>query len=569
MTHAFLSSVARHLRHAALHLSATSAFTAVTASPTAPRVPPMSPRGSASRASARLVVCAALAGAACLPVAADARVKTTHPGVNVSTVLPQSVMVGLQRARVPLSSVSVVVEKVGDRTPIVALNAGKPMMPASTMKLVTTYAGLSILGPDYRWRTSAYADGTLDGNGVLHGNLYIQGTGDPKLVPEELIDLVQKIHKAGIRGIDGALVLDKRYFDASTRDLPAFDDDTSAPYNVGPDPLLYAFKSLSFTLTPSPDGSVAIDVLPALAQLQIDNQMRAVNGPCRGEAASVSPAVTPTPNGTVVASFAGDYPVRCGPRTVNVAVLDHSAFFAGGFLALWQQTGGTFSGATREGAVPVGAKLVATHQGPLLSDIVRDINKFSNNTMARNLFLTIGAAEEKPPATPAKSARAIEAFLRRDSVEMQYLSLDNGSGLSRDEHLTALSLADLLQRANASPVAQVFVQSLPIAGVDGTMRNRLTNQGAGGNAQIKTGTLRDVRAIAGYVASADGNSYVVVSLINDPHSEAARAAHDALLEWVYQGPTTGFTTVPAPAAEKASAAPRAKPRKNPRKRDAH
>ncbi|MFL6683193.1 D-alanyl-D-alanine carboxypeptidase/D-alanyl-D-alanine-endopeptidase [Paraburkholderia graminis] len=573
MTHAFMSSVARRFHYAALRSrlsSAFIAFIACSADASVSTPPSVSPRRIATRANAAwLFVCAALVGSASLPLAAEARVRATHPSVNVSTVLPQSVMIGLQRAHVPLSSISVVVEKVGDRTPIVALNAGKPMMPASTMKLVTTYAGLSILGPDYRWRTSAYSDGTLDANGVLHGNLYIQGTGDPKLVPEELIDLVEKIHKAGIRGIDGALVLDKRYFDPSTRDLPAFDDDANAPYNVGPDPLLYAFKSLSFTLTPSPDGTVAIDVLPALAQLQIDNQMRAVNGPCRGEAASVSPTVTPTPNGTVVASFSGDYSVRCGPRTINVAVLDHSAFFAGGFLALWQQTGGTFSGTTREGAVPVGAKLVATHQGPILSDVVRDINKFSNNTMARNLFLSIGAAEEKPPATPAKSARAIEAFLRRDSIDMEYLTLDNGSGLSRDEHITALSLADLLQRANASPVAQVFVQSLPIAGVDGTMRNRLTNQGAGGNAQIKTGTLRDVRAIAGYVASADGNSYVVVSFINDPHSEAARAAHDALLEWVYQGPATGFSKISAPAAEPASAAPRGKPRKNPRTRGAH
>lgn len=523
------------------------------------------PRRFAPRTAAWLFACAALGSGAALPLAAQARVKAAHPSVNVTTVLPQSVMVGLQRAHVPLSSISVVVEKVGDRTPILALNAAKPMMPASTMKLVTTYSGLSILGPDYRWRTNAYADGTLDANGVLHGNLYIQGTGDPKLVPEELIDLVQKIHKAGITGVDGALVLDKRYFDPSTRDLPPFDDDATAPYNVGPDPLLYAFKSLSFTLTPSPDGTVTIDVLPALSQLQIDNHMRAVNGPCRGDAASVSPTVTPQPNGTVVASFDGDYSVRCGPRTLNVAVLDHTAFFAGGFLALWQQTGGTFTGATREGAVPAGARLVATHQGPVLSDIVRDINKFSNNTMARNLFLTIGATEERPPATPAKSARAIEAFLRRDSVDMQDLTLDNGSGLSRDEHVSALSLADLLQRANASPVAQVFVESLPIAGVDGTMRNRLTNQGAGGNAHIKTGTLRDVRAIAGYVASADGNSYVVVSLINDPHSEAARAAHDALLEWVYQGPSQGFTKVSDSVAE-----PRgSKPRKNPHKRNTH
>ncbi|MFC0398361.1 D-alanyl-D-alanine carboxypeptidase/D-alanyl-D-alanine endopeptidase [Paraburkholderia rhizosphaerae] len=515
----------------------------------------------AARVAAVLCASAALVCAA----PAQARKKTQHPSVNVTTVLPAAVMAGLQRAHVPLSSVSVVVEKVGDPTPVLALNAGKPMLPASTMKLVTTYAGLSMLGADYRWRTTAYADGNVDANGVLHGNLYVQGTGDPKLVPEELIDLVQKIHNAGIVGIDGALVLDKRFFDPSTRDLPAFDDDTEAPYNVGPDPLLYAFKSLSFTLTPSPDGTVAIDVLPALAQLQIDNHLHATGGPCRGQLSALTPVVTPDPGGIVTASFDGNYPLRCGDRTINVATLDHSAFFAGGFLALWKQTGGTFSGTTREGAVPVGARLVATHQGPPLSDIVHDINKFSNNTMARNLFLTIGAVESKPPATPAKSARAIGSFLKNSALSTEYLTLENGSGLSRNEQITALSLAGLLQSANASPVAQVFVDSLPIVGVDGTMRNRLTREPVNGNAHIKTGTLRDVRAIAGYVASADGFSYVVVSLINDPHAQAARAAHDSLLEWVYQGPQAALTeSLAEPAAE-----PRSKLRKNPNRRGAH
>lgn len=499
---------------------------------------------------------------------ADARpAKARHPSVNVSTVLPPSVMVGLERARVPLASISVVIEKVGSRTPVVALNAAEPMMPASTMKLVTTWSGLSILGPDYRWRTSAYADGETDANGVLHGSLYIQGTGDPKLVPEELIDLVQKIHKAGINGIDGALVLDKRFFDPSTRDLPPFDDDATAPYNVGPDPLLYAFKSLSFTLTPSPDGSVAVDVLPALAQLQIDDRLRATRGPCTGAASALAPSVEPETNGTVAATFAGDYPLRCGARTINVAVLDHSAFFAGGFLALWRQTGGTFTrpdggaGVIREGAVPAGARLVATHEGPVLADIVRDINKFSNNVMARNLFLTIGAVTNKPPATPEKSARAIAAFLRRSGLDMPDLAMQNGSGLSRDEHISALSMANLLQAANASPVAQPFVESLPVAGVDGTMRHRLTDLPVGGNAHIKTGTLRDVRAIAGYVAAADGETYVVVSLINDPHSEAARAAHDALLEWVYQGMPQATTVNVTEHAKRRKAPARTVPRR--------
>jgi len=118
---------------------------------------------------------------------------------------------------------------------------------------------------------------------------------------------------------------------------------------------------------------------------------------------------------------------------------------------------------------------------------------------------------------------------------MPELVLDNGCGLSREEHVSALSLASLLQAANASPVAQPFIDSLPVAGVDGTMRNRLTNASVGGNAHIKTGTLRDVRAIAGYVAAQTGETWIVVSLINDPHAEAAREAHDALLEWVYKG----------------------------------
>lgn len=480
--------------------------------------------------------CVALTAAALVIAApADARKPRRHAHQAVTAPLPPAVMNALRHADVPPSSVSVVVERIGDRTPVVALNARTPMMPASTMKLVTTYAGLSILGPDYRWRTSAYADGEVDRNGILHGNLYIQGTGDPKLVPEELIDLVNKIRQAGITGVDGALVLDKRFFDPSTRDLPPFDDDAEAPYNVGPDPLLYAFKSLSFTLTPSPDGNVAVDVIPALAQLQIDNTLHASAGACVGVDTALTPSVTRQSNGTVEALFAGEYPLRCGPRTINLAVLDHTAFFAGGFLALWRSVGGTFDGTTHEGPVPAGARLLAVHRGPVLADVVRDINKFSNNVMARNLFLTIGAVADKPPGTPAKSVDVIGRFLRTQALSMPELTLANGSGLSREEHISANSLADLLQNANASSVAQVFVASLPVAGVDGTMRNRLRTEPVLGNAHIKTGTLNDVRAIAGYVAAANGESYVVVSFINDRHAAGARAAHDALLEWVYRG----------------------------------
>ena len=480
------------------------------------------------------LACAAIA-ATCIAVpAAQAQPEGARlPSVNVSTVLPPSVMAGLERAHVPLSAVSVVIEKIGDRQPSVAVNAGQPMMPASTMKLVTTWTGLAMLGADFRWKTSAFADGEVDASGTLHGNLYIKGTGDPKLVPEELIDLVQKIRAAGIARIDGALVLDKSEFDASTRDLPPFDDDAEAPYNVGPDPLMYAFKSVSFTFAPE-RGGVSIDIVPPVAQWQIDNQIHERGGKCGGFLPS--PQIAPGANGAVTASFGGTYAMHCGARTLMMAApVDHSTFFADGFLALWQQAGGTFGGAVRDGAVPPGARLVAVHQSPPLADVVHDINKFSNNVMARNLFLTLGAVAGKPPSTTAKAAAAVSAFLRKSGVVMPELVLDNGCGLSREEHISALSLANLLQAANASPVAQPFVDSLPVPGVDGTMRHRLSNTGVDGNAHIKTGTLRDVRAIAGYVAAQSGESWIVVSLINDPHAEAAREAHDALLEWVYKG----------------------------------
>ncbi|KVE39454.1 D-alanyl-D-alanine carboxypeptidase/D-alanyl-D-alanine endopeptidase [Burkholderia sp. TSV86] len=506
---------------------------------------PSRPRRCAASARRAILRGAMLAAAAAaLAFAAPASARQTKPhrpaAAAVSAaqgVLPAPMLAALQRAHVPASSVSVVVERIGNPSPVVAWNASRAMQPASTMKLVTTYAGLSLLGPDYRWRTTAYAQGAVDASGTLHGTLYVKGTGDPKLVPEELIDLVNRIRRMGIVNIDGALVLDKTFFAPQTRDLPPLDDDVSAPYNVGPDPLLYAFKSLSFTVTPTDNGAVAIDVLPALSDLTIDNALVAGNGACGAAAAAAArPAVSMGADGALDASFAGAYSQRCGPTTTNIAVLDHTVFFARGFLALWRQTGGAFTGTVGEGKVPAGARLVATHHGPVLSSVVHDINKFSNNVMARNLFLTIGAVKGHPPATPDGSASTIRAFLAKSGLPTAGLSLENGSGLSRNERVSALALADLLQAANASPVAQTFVDSLPIAGVDGTMKNRLTNAPVLGNAHIKTGTLRDVRAIAGYVGSADGSSYVVVSFINDDRAGAARAAHDALLEWVYEGP---------------------------------
>ncbi|MCY0387510.1 D-alanyl-D-alanine carboxypeptidase/D-alanyl-D-alanine-endopeptidase [Robbsia sp. Bb-Pol-6] len=506
-----------------------------------------SPSSMPAAAAARIGPSRPAALSAALAAVASARAHaargTADPdGANASAsdtddtpngVLPAPVAAALARANIPRASVSALVMRLDDDQQILAVNARRPMTPASTMKVVTTYAGLSMLGADFRWQTSAFADGTL-ANGVLHGNLYIEGTGDPFLVPEQLSDLVAQIRRAGITQIAGDLVLDKGYFDLSTRDAPPLDDAASAPYNVGPDPLLYAFKALTIDVSPGADGAAQIDIQPPLAQLRIVNDIHMTGGACR--AGEANPALSNGADGTLNLRFSGNLSTRCGTQQTNIAVLDHTRFFSGGFLALWQQAGGTFTGTVREAPVPVAAQRIAVHMSPPLSEVIRNMNKFSNNAMARNLYLTIGAVTFKPPATLDGTERMMNRWFKRNHIDAQGLVVDNGSGLARDAAISAETMGELLNSAYRSPVAQPLMDSLPTVGVDGTMRRRLTNSGITGHAQIKTGTLGNVRAIAGYVFAANGHPYVVVSFINDPRSSAGGAAHDALLNWVYNQP---------------------------------
>lgn len=470
-------------------------------------------------------------------------VKTSAKAAAVDAVqragLPAQVSAALRRAQVPASAASFYVVKVGAPQATASWNAQAPMNPASTMKLVTTFAGLQLLGPDYRWLTSLYADSQPGQDGTLHGNVYLRGRGDPKLVPEEMAKLVASARAGGTSTIDGDLVLDRSYFADSLDGNGTIDGETQRAYNVGPDALLYAFKTLSFTLTPdTASQSVAVAVTPSLAQLRLDNRLTLSNGKCGDWRARANPVVAPQPDGTVLASFAGDYSADCGERVVNLATLSHAEFTWGGFVAEWQNAGGRFTHlpALRSGRVPRNAVLLARHYGQPLSDIVRDINKFSNNVMARQLFLTIGAEIDRGgPASTARSTRVVQRWLSRQGLDMPGLVLDNGSGLSREERISAYDMARLLQQAVASDVGPVLLDSLPILGVDGTLRNRLTRASAAGNAYLKTGTLQDVRALAGYVDALNGERYVVVAFINHPNASQAQEAHDALMQWVYRG----------------------------------
>jgi len=447
-------------------------------------------------------------------------------GLAAAAPLPDDVAHALKQAGIPLADVAIEVRDRNSAKPLLSLNAQRPMNPASTMKLLTTYAGLELLGPAYTWKTEAYLDGTLK-DGVLHGNLILKGYGDPKFTVDQFWLWLHELRGRGLKEIRGDLILDRSFFELQTHDSAEFDNDPMRAYNVGPDALLINFNTLRLRYLP--DGNkLKVMSEPALDTIKLDNQLAPQPA---SNCEKWDDTLHIQARGDSVILLQGGYPSECGEREQNLSVMPHTRFVATVFTALWQEIGGTLKGEAHEGALPATAKLFATHRSEPLSNVIRDINKFSNNVMARQLFLSLGS-EEKSTATIAKSTQTVLTWLDSNSLNFPELVLENGAGLSRKERISAHHLGQLLDSAAASPLGAEFVASLPILGVDGSVKKRLKNSAAASHAHLKTGTLDGVKTIAGYVKSQHGTDYTVVFLINHPNARAGQDAQDKLLEWV-------------------------------------
>jgi D-alanyl-D-alanine carboxypeptidase/D-alanyl-D-alanine-endopeptidase (penicillin-binding protein 4) len=448
--------------------------------------------------------------------------------------LPDAVAQALADAHIPLTNVGVVVQEIGAASPVLAVNAERPLNPASVMKLVTTYAALELLGPAYTWRTEAHASGNVAG-ATLAGDLYLKGSGDAGLTIERFWLLLRELRSRSVRRIRGDLVLDRTRFAPMPHDPGAFDGEPYAAYNVGADALLLNFNVVRLRFSPNSDtDTLSIVSEPRPVGLDIASLVKLVSGPC-GDWKDGIRADLVRHGRRARLVLTGTFAATCGDEELSLSVLDHSEFVLGVFRQLWSELGGTLDGDVREGTVPPGIKPLAAIESPSLTEVVRDINKFSNNVMARQLFLTLGAEHGHVPASEADGAAAVLAWLKAKGLTFPELELDNGAGLSRRERISAASLARLLQAAYRSPVMPEFLASLPVLAVDGTMRRRLNAEAIAGHAHIKSGTLNGVKTMAGYVLDQAGRRWVVVFLVNDANAVAVRPAQDALLRWVYGG----------------------------------
>jgi D-alanyl-D-alanine carboxypeptidase/D-alanyl-D-alanine-endopeptidase (penicillin-binding protein 4) len=441
---------------------------------------------------------------------------------------PAELHAALAGTGVPRESVALFVQELGAAAPLLEWNADAAMNPASTMKLVTTLAALELLGPSYTWRTEVYAHGPLQ-DGVLAGNLILKGYGDPKLTLENFWLLLSDLRARGVREIRGDLLLDRSFFAQPPGDPGRFDNEPTRPYNVEPDALLLNYKSVRLQVVPDEaSGRVRIIPTPALPEIEILNQL--VLAPASCERWPDRPQYALEPPRLL---FTGVFPAGCGERSRNFSLLDPNRYAQSLFTQSWRAAGGVFNGVARDGPLPADAALITAWESPPLSEVIRDINKFSNNVMARQLFLTLGLAAEAPPLTPAAATRATRDWLQRVGIDAPELVLENGSGLSRIERISARNLAKVLMRGFSGPLMPEFAASLPIAGIDGTVRRRLSTSPASGQAHLKTGYLDGVRAIAGYVLDRNGRWLVLVALINHPAAGDAAAFQDAVVDWAF------------------------------------
>ena len=463
----------------------------------------------------------------------------------LAQALPREVDAALIRAKVPRQAVSLLVVDAEGKLPA-RLNhrANVLMNPASVMKLVTSYAALDLLGPAYTWRTPVYVEGAVQGDTLL-GNLYILGQGDPKLTVERLWLLLRRVQGLGIDKIAGDIVLDQSAFEAEAADPASFDGEPLRPYNAAPDALLINFKSVVMTFVPDLGTNTAhVHFEPPLRAVQMQTSVP-LSTPPGGICGDYRAALKADFSDPMRITFAGAYPGACLEKVWSVAYADPKRFNERAVAGLWNEMGGQLSGSVHEGRVPA-LEPKFEMVSPTLAELIRDINKYSNNLMAKQLFLTLSlfsqnhhsddnrgsveiASNEAPTASRAASREIVRRWWR-DRIGLDTAPLlDNGAGLSRDERISAQALAQLLQSAYHSPWMPELMSSLPIVGVDGTLKR--SQAAARGSAHVKTGSLRDVTALAGYVQGASGKYYVLVAIANHPNANAARPAFDALLDW--------------------------------------
>ena len=443
--------------------------------------------------------------------------------------LPEPVQIAFEKVGVSENDVGIWIAKAGQTQPVFALNADRPMQPASSVKIVTTSAALELLGPDYRWETHWLSSDFSAKSGVVRGLVYVGG-GDPHYVIERLWLAAQRLRGLGVRSIEGDIRVDRRLFDENEQEQQPMDGQTIRAYNVRADAALISQRSVCLEIVPDAKSGVAfVTPIPRMTGFKVTSKVRLEQGPCSNWKKQLKAKFSPD-----AAVFAGSFNASCGKKIWPVSLWSPNAYLKGVFSDVLAQAGIRWKGNVKNSVSGTHGRELLLETSDPLSSLVVLTNKFSNNPMARHLFLSLSFADEKgkeEPASLSRSRSVLSQWLQKKGVNPKETFIENGSGLSRKTRISAQGLGRVIAGTLSGPYAAEFVSSLPISGEDGTMKRRPIE----GLAHVKTGRLDGVRSAAGLVRDIRGTDWTVVVFVNSQTAGESTQAIDQILSWVGSG----------------------------------
>lgn len=492
----------------------------------------MSPTAGPRKRALLFVVAALLSGLGAMPACAQD-----------SMPMPDWFARELGRLQIPADGVSLYARDLSTGAEILSHNAQMAVRPASTIKLVTTLLALEVLADEPVFRTDFHLLGRgrrALRNGQLDGDLLVRGAGDPTLDSAKLEAVARRLVKRGVRVIDGDIVLDTSNQAAAPNDDPRFFAEIEAPFSAPPSSFAVNGKAVTLLVKPAAKGEgISVTLEPDLPSVKLDSSL----GFSRRECGSAKEAIALDVQGSAeqaTVRVSGIYPLACGEYRRSISVLSAERYFADAFLLAYEKAGGFVSGSVRSDPrrrVSARMRPFETIASSPLPDIVREVNKESNNLWAQQLFLRVGTQLAHKPVESTVASTSVDTWMRENVPQALPVTMETGAGLSANERISARGLVELLDHATRAKYAKVFFDSLSIVGVDGTAASRMRDTPVAGNARVKTGTVSDARGLAGRLQSAGGSTVLFAILINHPRAGLATGLIDRLTERLQAGLT--------------------------------
>ncbi len=438
--------------------------------------------------------------------ATQKRLASPPPTAGTITDLPAVIDAILQDSALTQTRTGIKVVSLASGETLYRRDSQLLFHPASNMKLLTTATALKRLGPNFRFKTVLLADSAAVGDSLITGPLYLKGHGNPDLLDADLRWMATELAARGIRRVTGHLICDETYMDDLYWGNGWMWDDVSDWYWAPISALTVNDNCVEITVKPgkTPGEPLAYRLEPQTGYMQVQNNGITVDSTdtLRHRDFKVQRLWKQPAN--VIVIEGGRYPAD-EERTYTIDVIDAARYTGTRFSELLRETGVSFSGQVVKGETPPNAVVLVEHLSPALTEAVINTNKISDNLSAELLLKTIGAEMRGTPGTAKKGIREIYRFLQEAGVDSTRYELADGSGVSRYNVITPDLLIELLRAMHADfRIAAEFQTSLPIAGVDGTLENRMKETPAAGKLRAKTGSLRGVSALSGYTTSAEG-----------------------------------------------------------------